>query len=302
MSLIVRPYAPADLEALRALLAAPGIEQQFDKFQGPGGLERKLGDPHTDSGSLRLALVDGQPAGFGLSFVLGEGPEAWAMMRVAVLPEFRRRGIGRALVGSVTTGVTAGRTLSELATSVWVPEEGAEGLARALGYREDRTFWMMTRPRGAASPVPEWPAGVEVRTCDGSDADLLAWNEAYNLSFADHYHFVSSSEAHVREMARDPSFRPEGLFLAFREGRPAGFCRNVLLPDRGEVATLGTVPAARGIGLGRALLRAGVAWLEAQTPLPVTLLVDGENENALTLYRREGFEITRTRRVWVRRP
>jgi ribosomal protein S18 acetylase RimI-like enzyme len=32
----------------------------------------------------------------------------------------------------------------------------------------------------------------------------------------------------------------------------------------------------------------------------VTLVVDGENEGALRLYRSEGFEVTRTRRLWGR--
>jgi ribosomal protein S18 acetylase RimI-like enzyme len=32
----------------------------------------------------------------------------------------------------------------------------------------------------------------------------------------------------------------------------------------------------------------------------VTLLVDGENENALRLYRSEGFEVARTRAVFSR--
>ena len=60
------------------------------------------------------------------------------------------------------------------------------------------------------------------------------------------------------------------------------------------------MPAARGIGLGRALLRWGVAWLERESALPVTLMVDGANEGALALYRSEGFAVTRTRRAWAR--
>jgi len=43
-----------------------------------------------------------------------------------------------------------------------------------------------------------------------------------------------------------------------------------------------------------------VRWLEEHAPGPVTLLVDGDNENALGLYRSEGFEIARTRRIWGR--
>jgi ribosomal protein S18 acetylase RimI-like enzyme len=42
-----------------------------------------------------------------------------------------------------------------------------------------------------------------------------------------------------------------------------------------------------------------VGWLESATADPVTLLVDGENQNALRLYRSEGFEVTKSRRIWA---
>ncbi|TMQ68516.1 MAG: GNAT family N-acetyltransferase [Candidatus Eisenbacteria bacterium] len=55
---------------------------------------------------------------------------------------------------------------------------------------------------------------------------------------------------------------------------------------------------ARGIGLGRALLRWAVGWLERKEAPRAWLMVDGDNESALRLYRSEGFEVTRTRHVW----
>src|ERR1051325_7423145 len=105
---------------------------------------------------------------------------------------------------------------------------------------------------------------------------------------------------HAHKLVESPGFRADGVLLAYRQGRVAGFCRNELHATRGEVGTLGTVPAARGIGLGRALLRWGVGWLERESTLPVTLMVDGANDGALALYRSEGFAVTRTRHAWMR--
>jgi len=172
-------------------------------------------------------------------------------------------------------------------------------MAERLGYRHDRWFWLMQRYRSGAPPEPAWPEDVTVRTFDGSDAMLADWNAAYNDSFADHYRFVRSPIENTRKQAAKPGFRADGLLLAYRDGQVAGFCRNELFAGRGEIGTLGTVRAARGIGLGRALLRWGVGWLERACELPVTLLVDGENDGALSLYRSEGFEVTRTRRLWA---
>lgn len=295
----VRPYEPRDLATLRALLAAPGVREQYDKFAGPDGTERMLADPYTPTGGVRLAFVAGEPAGFALPIVLPGPPAAWAVLRGAVLPRYRRGGIGRALYVAVTHWLDSQGPMHELALSAWQPDPGAEGFAAALGFRHDRWYWLMERPRGAA-PEPVWPAGVSVRALDGSEAMLRDWNDAYNDSFAEHYRYVASPLAHVHTLAQKPGFRLDGVLLAYRGGHVAGFCRDELFDSRGEVGTLGTVRAARGIGLGRALLRWGVGWLERESTLPVTLLVDGDNEGALALYRSEGFTVTRTRRTWAK--
>lgn len=92
---------------------------------------------------------------------------------------------------------------------------------------------------------------------------------------------------------------PDGLMLAYRDGACAGFCRTSLEAEGGEVAILGVAPEARAIGLGRALLRWGVRWLIEAGAKRVTLLVDGENDTALRLYRSEGFDVARTREIWL---
>ena len=105
---------------------------------------------------------------------------------------------------------------------------------------------------------------------------------------------IETASAAVRELA--PQCREHARFYWLMASRTIP-----LLPGRGEVATLGVVPEARGIGLGRALLRWGVGWLEHQAAPRVTLTVDGENEGALSLYRSEGFETVRKREIWSRR-
>lgn len=300
-ALTLRPYAPTDRDTLATLLAAPGVAEQFDMFGGAEGVELMLSDPYTPIDSVRLAFVDDEPAGFAYAIVLPGPPARWAVLRGAVLTRFRRRGIGRALHDGVVAAVLATGPLHELVMSAWQPDSGADALAGALGYVGERWMWLMDRPRGAIAE-PVWPAGVSVRMLDGSDAMLQDWTDAYNDSFAQHYRYVASPIEHARELVKKPGFRGDGVLLAYRDGKVAGFCRDELFDSRGEVGTLGTVHAARGIGLGRQLLRWGVAWLQRESALPVSLLVDGENENALGLYRSEGFVVTRSRRTWARKP
>ena len=129
---------------------------------------------------------------------------------------------------------------------------------------------------------------------------IADWTDSYNASFARHYHSVRVGIEDTRQFIQRESFRPDGLALAYRGNHCVGFCRCELFGERGEIAVLGTVPEARRIGLGRALLRWGVRWIETQDVPRVTLMVDGENEDALALYRSERFEVTKTREVWSR--
>lgn len=302
MSVHIRPWAPGDREALRAALHEPGLAPHFDKFLGPEGLEHKLHDRRLVKEGIRIAESDGTLAGFGVPWVLPQADGgAWSMLRVGVREPFRGHGLGTRLAESLLAFVreTSGGGRIEVAASAWLPNEASERIAAKLGFAHERWFWLMERPRGGA-PRPVWPAGVEVRSFDHSDAMFADWTAAYNDSFANHYRFVVASEETGRSLAADPTFRADGLLLAYRDGRCAGFCRNELHAARGEIGVLGTTHDARGIGLGRALLRWGVHWLEANASGPVTLLVDGDNEGALALYRAEGFEVSRTRRIWGR--
>jgi len=303
MDLRIRPYTPADLGTLRALIERPELAAQFDIFVGARALEQRLADPRLPSSSIRLGFLGDAAVGFGFSFVLPSPHGDWASPRVGVVEAHRRRGFGRRLLAAVVEAVEpdlAAPRLIELSSTAWVPDPPVEAFARSLGFRHDRWFWLMERPRGGA-PEPSWPAGVTTRGFDRSERALEDWNRAYNESFAEHYHYTSSTLDDARALANGPGFRADGVMLAYRDERCVGFCRGELHQDRGEVGSLGVAREARGIGLGRALLRWGVRWVETATPLPVTLMVDGENENALALYRSEGFEVTRRREVWVKR-
>jgi len=302
MSVTVRPFTRADSTLLLSLLRAPGVREHFDTFDSPQGVERLLADPYAPEDGIWLAFVDGAPAGFAFAFLIPGPPAAWGALRGGVLPALRRRGAARALHAALVEFVREQRHtpgIGELSVAAWEPSPETLALFPSLGYRQERWFWLMERSRGAAPPEPRWPAGVELRVFDGSDTALTDYNDCYNDSFARHFRYVPSTVEQLRQFASKPGFRNDGVLLAYVRGRVAGFCRCELLPGRGEVATLGTAHDARGLGLGRALLRWGVGWLEREGPGPVTLAVDGENEAALALYRSEGFDIARSRRMWA---
>ena len=299
MSRSIVPCRAQDLEVVRGLISDSSLADEFWTLLLPGTFEDLWRDPFADADLRWLALEAGVPVGFLFTLVLPGARHHWATLRLGVLGSHRRRGIGSELLSVARAELAAKPSVRELCLSAWAPCEGAAGFAAHHGFAHARTYWKMSRPLGNP-PVPVWPAGIETRVYDGSDQALRDFHEAYSTSFAEHYHYVASTLEHARASTRQSSFRPDGLLLAYRDGRCVGYSRNAIRGHEGEVALIGVVREARGIGLGRALLRWGAAWLEHAGCVSVELGVDGENDNATALYRSESFVVDRSREIWSR--
>ncbi|HEY2956371.1 MAG TPA: GNAT family N-acetyltransferase [Candidatus Eisenbacteria bacterium] len=301
MALQIAPYRADDLATLRSLVRDPALVTEFDTFAEPAYLDHKLADALRDRDATLIARSDGEPAGFCFAFLLPRADGgSWAAFRIGVAGRFRRRGVASALLaaarGDLEHRAIAGG-LHEIVMSAWRPNEPAAAFAARHGFQHVRGLWKMEC--AAERPEHEWPPGVTVRVFDGSESALADWTDAYNSSFAQHYHFVPATLDMVRHITEAPLFIGDGHALAYRAGRCVGFCHNERVGKEPEIGVLGVVPEARGIGLGRALLRWGVGYFRARGEERVTLRVDGENETALALYRSEGFAVTRTRDLWA---
>jgi mycothiol synthase len=268
-----------------------------------GRLESRFADPRFRLEQGCVALERDEIVGFGFGVVLegGDG-RPWSYVPIAVRSDHRRRGLGTSLLSSVTRAQRMAadehRPIDQI-VGAFVPAPGAEAFAAKHGFRFSRTFWRMSRSPARALPVA-WPEGVSTRPYDGSPEFARDWNDAYNDSFREHYRYVRSTFEEALALTRAPEFDPRDVLVAYRNGRLAGFCRNESVGDTGVVGTIGVVRAARGIGLGRALLRWAIGSISDRGFAHVALMVDGANETALRLYRSEGFEVARTRTLWER--
>ncbi|MCY0989278.1 GNAT family N-acetyltransferase [Nannocystis sp. ILAH1] len=81
-------------------------------------------------------------------------------------------------------------------------------------------------------------------------------------------------------------------FVAVVEGGDAGMvraARHEVEPDTGELLSMWVAPAARGRGVGDALVDAVVAWARAEGLRRLVLDVGDANAAAIALYARNGF-------------
>jgi len=261
------PGAAADISRLAAdCTGADGVD--------PLNEAARLGLA-TGTGTHLLARWDGRVVGYATS----DGGVA----QLLVAPAYRRQGIGTALLRTLT-GDTPGLDLWAFGGL-----EPAAGFAQKYGYAPVRELRQM------AATVPAWQATLAGRPIESfpayTPAALDALLTCNARAFATHPEQGAMTAADVQQRLASPGFDPAGLFLAWADGKVAGFHWTKWEPPVGEVYVLGVDPAAAGRGLGRRLLDAGLAYLAAQGATTVRLWVEADNFPATTLYATSGFSV-----------
>lgn len=172
-------------------------------------------------------------------------------------------------------------------------------LAARLGFEIQRELAFMSRPMDHIPREPNVPEGVTFRAYRPGidDAEFLRVN---NAAFDGHPENGGWDAEEFEQRRALEWFEPEGLIMAWRGNRCAGFHwtkwhshESDEVPAHepvGEVYVLAVDPAEQGTGLGRALLLAGLRHLHRRGCRQSILYVDCASGGAVKLYESEGFE------------
>ncbi|MCW2777749.1 MAG: mycothiol synthase [Frankiales bacterium] len=294
---LVTRLSPDDVAEVRALVDAVEVEDGVP----PLSEHVLLHLPHGGDADVRHLLVrsSDQAGGrlVGYAHLDVTDPVAGASGELAVLPEARGHGVGRALATALLDVAPGGQL------RLWAHGEhpAAARLAAQAGLSRSRVLWQMRRAlQGDAQPLPEVvvPEGVRLRTFEvGRDED--AWTALNARAFADHPDQGSWSGEEVRLREAEPWFDAAGFFLAERDGALVGFHWTKVHGGResaghhhdpvGEVYVVGVDPSEQGRGLGPALTLVGLRHLQERGLPEVMLYVDEDNTNAARVYARLGF-------------
>jgi mycothiol synthase len=144
----------------------------------------------------------------------------------------------------------------------------------------------------------QFPESFTLRNSKG-EQDSEAWIEMRNQSFIDHWNYHVWTVERYRHFLTDPHYKPElDLIAVAPDGTFVAFCLCHINPEQNEqigrkdgwIYSLGTRRGFRRIGLGRAMLLAGLHQLKAAGMETAKLGVDADNPNgALQLYESVGF-------------
>jgi len=234
----------------------------------------------------------------------------------AVHPEWRRRGLGRAILRANHRRLREIGATHDLAPDVarrfetWAAESqvGAMALLESEGFTVARSFFEMLRPNlddVAEFPLPE---GIDVRPMQ-AEHHRQVW-EADIEAFSDHWGGLDTSDQTFQRFFSGPSFEPDIWRVAWDGDQVAGSVSNVVMREfndvtgarRGLLAAVSVRRPWRGRGLARALVSLSLIALRERGMAEAVLGVDADNPTgAVGVYAANGFVVHR-RELSYRKP
>lgn len=283
----VRPVVTTDRPAVRDIWLRAISDGELPGFEA-GDVDFLLSRLDADDSDMLVATVAGHVVGF-----------VHTHARVLVVaPNHRRFAIGKRLVEA---GEARAAVLVE-PFQLWLPDDnpGARAFLDAVDFAYTTSLWDMRLDPAIEIPPPSFPPELDLIPVNRIDLD--AYVAMFNRAFADHPSPLFSTPAIVAWAHGQPGFDPStvNVLIDRASGELAGMIRVRPETFGGEVALIGLVPEWRGRGLGRELLRWGIARVRRTGPGAVTLSVEAANPAALALYERTGFVRTREWRRYER--
>lgn len=242
-----------------------------------------------------FAEVAGQVVGHRWIHWMVEQDGTWLYMhRGLVLPAWRSRGIGSALVRWAEMRIreinaghpSEGRGV--YAASASSTEKAAESALFDAGYIPVWRLVDMVLDNTFELPIPEVPEGFVIHPAT-SDHYRAAWN-AHKEAWADAWGATQPSEVEY-QLFRSKIAEPELLQIAWMGDEIAGVALCEISRKGGEIMEPSVRPAYRRHGVGRALLLSALHLLKARGIQNIRLFTDAKpGSGSKAMYESVGFK------------
>lgn len=258
-------------------VAAEGLLAACSQFEG---IELPVNLNPSDDGRPCFILARQDGALLGLARL-----EFGVELYVAVHPEHRRRGVGRAL--TVAARAECARR-GHGALLLVCDEASASGMAFAAALAGLRAFAEYAMELDSAAVDRSRPRDPALRLRPAGEADLETLVHLQAAAFGDPPEAV---RLHVADGLRRPSRQ---YFIGERDGEAIGLLRVGRYEEFADVTAFGVLPERQGQGYGRQMLLDAVDLLLGEGWERITIDVETDNRGALGLYRACGFRERRT--------
>lgn len=304
-TLIMRPYVgETDLQAIAHLINTCEAIDQLNRGTSVPELQQGFDAPSLlKARDLQLwEDADGKLIGFGQLWIPEKGQAIDGLLWFHVHPAERGQGLEKQIF---TWGEERMREVGRerhlpVQMRLFIRDSQTEyiALSENCGFSCDRYFFTMERSLTVPIPEPQFPAGFTLHQVRG-EQDAQAWVDLHNHSFIDHWNHHDLTVESYKHWLIDPQYRPElDLVAVAADSTFAAFCQCRINSEEnkrsgrneGSIGIIGTRRGFRRMGLGRAMLLAGMQRLKAAGVETAKLGVDVKNPNqAKSLYESVGF-------------
>ena len=236
---------------------------------------------------LWLAEEGGRAVGCAIAALSNFGGKAFVAVRV--LPEFRRRGIGRSLAA---VAAAHGRSLGRDGVNCFVYADEPHSIAFAESYGLADVDYQLEQVR-AIGDEPAPPGDVHVRALGGDRDALLerVWDEVARESYLDLP--LPGEVTYPRdEFLREEATRPDGSFVALEGDAIVGYAGLMAHANGDATAEHGLTAVRRDHrrrGIGRALKLAQLHWASRNGVVELVTWTQKGNEAMQALNRGIGY-------------
>jgi len=280
--------------------------KEFDEFRSSTVEDMLLGEkaPTFDATGMFIAELDGEPVGIVNAYVDKMREEKKGFIRVlGVVPEYRRRGIGRTLAEKAIESLKE-RGMERVEAGAVMDKPEAIGLLEGMGFKNVRVFSLMKRNLESIPADVGENREVRLRKLQkGFLEDLKLLNWLSNEAFSEHYNFRPGTIEELRYfLEQDPTWKEQEWLIASLQDFPAGYIGLGIDPKynqekntkAGWILDIGVLKPNRRRGLGTRLMIEGMRLLKAKGMIEAMLGVDDQNPTkAIKLYEKVGFQATR---------
>jgi len=230
-----------------------------------------------------------------------EDKKGW-IREFGVVPDFRRRGIGRKLA---ETAIESLEERGMETVEAWATEQSkdAKKLFESMGFKLVRIFSeMKIRLDAIPSNIGE-NKEVTIKTMNKNIEDIKLLNWLNNETFKEHYNFRPHTVEETQYMIENrPEIDINGWFFAYLKEKPVGYVgtgidKKFIVEKgikRGWIWEIGVLKPKRNKGIGTRLILKAMEFLKSKGMSEAMLGVDDTNPTkAIELYKKVGFRIAK---------